>query len=246
MIYNGQDSFTYDGYDFTGLLLLEEINRPIMPPVESTTIATRDGTVTSDVKLGAITINTVVRLMDFNPAPDHFKNLAAMRRQAAGLLFRRTPCRLILPDEPDLYWMGYVKDSSELTNLSKTRQATLNWYCDDPLGYGPLSTEISSGGSVELLVAGTWYVSPIIAIDADGPVTIKFDDEDFEITQSVTGDLFIDARNPNYEPTGHSVFDGNLNAVSYNIYNNWPLLGPGIHTVECDRPFVVEWRDRWL
>lgn len=246
MIYNGQDCFTFDGFDFTGLLLLEEINRPLMPPVEASTIATRDGTVTSDVKLGPATIGTVVRLMDFEKAPDHFKNLAEMRRRAAGRLFRRQPCKLILPDEPDLYLNAYVKDTSELTNLNKTKQTTLNWYCDDPLGYGPLNTETSTGGEIELLVAGTWYVSPIIAIDASGPVVIRYDDREFEVTQSVTGDLFIDSRNPNYEPTGHAVFDGELNNVAYNIHNDWPLLAPGTHTFECERPFVIEWRDTWL
>lgn len=239
----------YDGFDFRPFLRVEDINRPLISEIstQTETYAGREGSVFGSSSRAEKIIEVTVRLI--RPYNDTFSlndGFEKARRQLAGRLYRTEPCKLWLHDAPDVYEMAIMSGQSEIEKLVYTRVSTLTFLCPSPSSYGVLRTENSTGGKVICRVDGNDVTEPLVAVSSTGPFTVKFDGADFEVTQSVTGEVFIDARRYDDEPTGHRVFTSDMQTVAYSIYSDFPVWTPGVHTVECSRPFAVSWRERWL
>lgn len=239
----------YDGYDCCDLLRVEDIDRPIVADLEyeSENFVDLDGTTSTGVSRDAKLIVVAVRLVRPFPYLGINAGFEKMRRLLGKVLFRRKPCKLVLHDAPDIYDMAMMTDSTALNKAVYTRTAELNFVCPSPSSWSEqlYRKEMTEGGKAECLVDGNDDTEPVVYVNADGPFTVAFDDEVFEVTESVTGQVIIDARNRRDSATGHHVYRGDL-TVTFSTDSYFPKWEPGVHTVECDRPFAVEWRARWL
>lgn len=247
MLYDGYDSFTYDGYDTTPLLILTDIRRYLLPPIQlDTEEFGSDGALLLDSRFEPSTIETDILLLDEEGDKATSRmHTARVRRQLSALLYRRETKPLILPDEPDVHYMALLSGQSTIDTLFYGKEATLEWTCPDPVAYGRSHKRISNGGIESILIDGTYPTNPIIEVSAQGPFQMLFDDQVFEVTGSVNGTVVIDTRDPRFFKGGRRVYAGN-SLVAHSAFSDFPKLAPGIHEIGCQRPFTVNWEDRWL
>lgn len=233
-------SIVYDGWDFAGYLHVEAVRRPLMAEraadTESRPRGARLESVASDPKTIEVDVRLVARVRG---RARQREQLEQLRRLVAGKLLRDEPCKLVLPDAPDLYDMAVLDGSTDLERVSCTSKATLSFLCPDPRSWGETGVrQMEQGGEVTCLVGGNDATAPVVAVVADGPFTVLFDGVPFDVLGAPVGLCGIDAEE-------HAVACGGL-AVRYSIMSDFPEWAPGVHRVECDRPYAVRWCDRWL
>lgn len=239
----------YDGYDCRSLLRVEDIDRHIVSDLtfDDEGFIGLDGSTATGIKRDSKIITVSIRLVRPFPYMSINGGFEKARRLLGSALFRRRPCKLVLHDAPDIYDMALMTDSTAINKAVYSRTSELTFVCPSPSSWSEdlYYQELKNGGKVECLVDGNDKTAPVVQVDAKGPFIVKFDDEAFEITESVTGLVIIDARNRRDQATGHHVYKDDV-TVTYSTSSFFPEWEPGIHTVECDRPFSVEWRSRWL
>lgn len=232
----------FDGYDFSGLLTVEAIRRPFIPPLSANVedVSGRDGGVLRSLVLGPLPIEVDVRLFAARPgAKEQMVKIEDLRRKATSRLLRREPCKLILHDAPDVYHMAILSDVTDLERFAYTGATTLYFTCPDPVGFGRTHTKKSSGGTIKCNVGGTYPTAPIVEVEnADASTTVQFDGVDFVVDGYTPGPLVIDAE-------VHEARQGGTLA-KVRITDDYPLWHPGVHTVTCSLPFQVRWCTRWL
>lgn len=236
----------FDGFDFDSLLKVEDIDRPLIAPIDADVDElSADGGVFQNWRLSTKEIAVTVRLMRPDPTYTLDQGFEKTRRKLAGLLYRRTPCKLVLRDAPDLYELATMTDSSSIEKFVYSRTTTLNFVCPEPASYGRLQERTTSTGKLTCEVDGTYPTAPVVDIEAQGPVTITFDGAEFEITGAKKGMVTLDARNPHSFATGHKVYQDGYN-IAFSIFSDFPVWEPGEHEVKCEAPFRVRWEERWL
>ena len=238
----------YDGYDCCDLFRVEDIDRQIVSDIDfdDDGFTGIDGSTSTGIRREAKLITVFIRLVRPFPHLSINEGFEKARRLLGTVLYRRRPCKLTLHDAPDIYDMAMMTDRSSLDKAVYTRTAELTFTCPSPSSWSEeLYHRESKGGKVECLVDGNDDTAPVLLIDAEGPFTVLFDDEPFNVDEDVTGQVIIDARNRRDQATGHHVYKDEL-TVSYTTDSFFPEWEPGIHTIECERPFSVEWRARWL
>lgn len=235
----------YDGYDFDHLLTVDNVERPILPTVDvqATDLDGADGSIVRNVRLQSIQIDVDIRLnrpCDENPEMD--VEFEKIRRLLAEKLIRRHPCKLVLDDAPDLYHMAVLSDSTEIDKLVYSREATLGWYCADPVGYGREHAKQSDDGSaIKCSVHGTYPTRPLITVETtDSNAVVTVDGETMTALGNISSSqpLVFDCSNRRITK-GESI-------VKMSIYDDYAEWEPGIHTISCDFPFAVRWVERWL
>lgn len=239
----------YDGYDFRPLLRVEDIARPFMADisVSSETYGSVEGSVFASSSRGEKVIEVAVRMVrPYAKSMGIDEGFEKARRELAGKLYRTRPCKLVLHDAPDLYDMALMTDASAIEKLVYSRTSVLTFLCPEPSSFGEMRTKTSTGGETACLVDGNDVTEPWVWVEAAGPFTVEFDGVAFEVTGSQTGQVCIDARSRQSEPTGHRVFNADLQTVQYTIFSDFPVWEPGVHKIKCERPYAVSWRERWL
>lgn len=240
----------YDGFDLRPLLQVEDINRPIAADVSisSENFGAMHGSLFMSAARDQKIIEVTVRLIrPYEETLGLNGGFEEARRQLGARLYRTEPCRLWLHDAPDIYDMAIMADQSAIDKFVYSRTSTLTFVCPSPSSFGELITkDCPEGGSVSCLVEGNDVTEPVVVVDAQGPFTIKFDDADFEVTGAQAGLVYIDAANRRDSESGHRVFDESGTTIPYSIFSDFPVWRPGIHVVECEYPFSVSWRERWL
>lgn len=230
----------YDGFDFRSLLKVESVRRPLMAPVMLNTKDTpgRDGDVIQGMTFEPKTIEVDIRMIaGVHGLPNQKFGIKDLRRKLSGRLFKREPCKLVLPDEPDIYEMAILDGTTDLEAFCYSRFATLTWHCE-PASYGKTRTKSSNGGTVSTYVNGTYKTAPVVIVKAAGAFTIDFDGHEFEVIENVNGNVIINGED-------HEITcDGNR--VEISLFADFPTWEPGIHKVTCDRPYTVKFRERWL
>lgn len=227
----------FDGYDFSHLLKVEEIRRPLMPPVSNDTVSVNgDGVRTASVKLEAGEIEVEVRIIERSKA-DYEK----ARREIGGRLFGRTPRKLVLHDAPDIYNMAYVKDSTDVDKLLNTGGVTLRFHCDDPVSYGMEQSRVCEGGTVWCNVGGNYKTAPVIVVTTDKSDAVVYSDGvPMAALGTLTGEQPL-----TFDCVTHEVTKGDA-VVKMSILDDYAEWEPGTHAVACDLPFEVRWVERWL
>lgn len=239
----------YDGYDCCDLFRVEDIDRQIVSDIDfdDDGFTGMDGSTSTGIRREEKIITVAIRLVRPFPHLSINAGFEKARRLLGSVLYRKRPCKLVLHDAPDIYDMAMMTDKTSINKAVYTRTCDLTFVCPSPSSWSEqlYKKQAKEGGKVECLIDGNDNTEPVVYVDANGPFTVTFDDEVFEVTEGVTGQVIIDARNRRDSATGHHVYRDDL-TVAFSTDSYFPIWEPGIHTVECDRPFAVEWRARWL
>lgn len=234
----------YDGQDLSHLFKVESVERSILPSVEVSTksVGGRDGSVFGSTTLSALELAVNVRMIAPRVTGLEERRMAfeKLRRLTAAALYRDHLCELVLDDAPDVYYMAVLTDDTDIERFAETGGATLTFLCPDPIAHGRLVRKSAKGGGrTGARVGGTAKTAPVVYVQCNGqPATVLFDGETFRTTQSVSGELAIDA-------VSH-ICDSNGSTVPVNIEDDYPTWEPGLHYVECPLPYEVVWEERWL
>lgn len=232
----------YDGFDFSKLLRVESIDRPLMPrvDVDSESIDGADGERVNSVTLKAMTVDVKVRLVRPFEDMGRRQGLEGMRRLLSGRLLRREPRKLTLDDAPDTYLMAVLSGDTDLDRIVTTHTATLSWYCADPVSYGREGRR-SATGRARVNVGGSYPTAPVVSVDVPGSTyTVTVDGKTMRALGTTEGDAPLV-----FDCAAHLVSKGGT-PVKLDVRDDFATWEPGIHVVECADPFTVTWRERWL
>jgi len=169
----------YDGFDFNPYLHISNINRPLLPPqdIMDKTIIGRHGAYFLAKRHEPITISVEVFFHE-----DLELTFREKTRLIAGNLNKQEPKRLIFDDEPNVYIEGIIRDSTEINNLVKSGETTLNFWCPEPYYYeieDEVFTFSGTGGYDFTREKGNVESFPRIEIDGTnsiGEIIIETDD----------------------------------------------------------------------
>lgn len=239
MIKPGQ--LIFDGYNFAHLFKVEDIDRPHMAEIDARVEEYDgiDGAVFFGVTQKPKYIDITVREIEpFRETMGIDAGFEYNRRLIDAHLFKKEPCKLILPDAPDLYEMAILYGKTEIDKQVYSRVSVLTFMCTSPASYGKVRHKRLTTGLVSMKVDGTYETAPVVKVEAAGPFTIYFDGKPFEVLGEVKGVVTIDG-------PSHLVTDESNFTVPYDNYADIPEWDPGKHTVYCDRPFTVKWQERW-
>ena len=228
----------FDGYDFRPLVAVEQVRRPLLPSVSvsSSDGTGRDGAEFKQATLDPMDIEVDVRLIA--PGKGRFEQL---RRVLAPLLLKRSPSKLVLPDAPDVYYMAMLSGDTDIDRFVHTGGVTLAFHCDDPVAYGAEKSRTVGGGEAVFVVGGTYRTAPIVSVDTTGSAaTVTVDGKAMRALGNVASShpLVFDCEQ-------HATTKGGA-AVKLNVMDDYAAWEPGTHTVSCDSPYTVRWRERWL
>lgn len=244
----------YDGYDFSPLLKVERVVRPIVPDIAANTadVPGKDGSTVQGVSMSPLTISVDVRLIARVPGAGNQRSLfESMRRELAGRLMKPGPRDLVVDDAPDLTYRAVLNGSTSIDKFVYTGGATLEFLCEEPYGVGRTvrrSASPSQSASeadaepalVRANVGGNYPTAPVVTFDGEeASYQALFDGELFSVYGSAgAGDLVVDcARMRAYQGDYRATVDINC---------DWPSWEPGVHTVQSADAFSVEWSERWV
>lgn len=233
----------YDGYDFRPILRVEKIDRPIMASVDADydRYSGMDGGVLGSVRLEPLKIKVTVCAIR-PPGGRGTEWFEGVRRELSRRLFRREPRKLVLHDAPDLYNMAVLSDDTDVDDLVTAGRCELTFLCPDPVAYGKEERrEAPAGAELTVEVGGTYRTAPVIEVQTDGSAeTVTVDGEGMSALGTLAGDQ------PLVFDCGSREVRKGAAAVKMDIMDDFAEWEPGRHTVSCDKPFSVSWRERWL
>ncbi|MED3647775.1 phage tail family protein [Halalkalibacterium halodurans] len=169
---------TYDGFDFSRYMIVNDIGRPLMPPqvIQSMEITGRHGAYFLEKRHAPIVLPVEVTLHE-----DLNMSYMEMKRYIAGNLNKKEPKKLIFEDEPDMSIHAIITDNTEIDDLLKAGTTTLHFYCPDPFYYA-IEDEVftfNGEGSYDFTRAkGNEESEPLIEIqgmNSGGVITLKTD-----------------------------------------------------------------------
>lgn len=141
-----------------GLYLhVAKITRPIAPTRRFNTANTLRGQYIASNGFEAYELQVEVNLRGVE-----VMELAELRRQLAKMLYSESEQKLILPDEPDKYYMAIWKGGAELDRLFRFPSATLTFILSDPIARGRERTVTLSTSNQTVKRGGTFKSFPTI------------------------------------------------------------------------------------
>ena len=236
----------FDGYEFSALCRAETPTiRPLLADVTVETESMgRDGEIYKSSSLGALSIQVPISIITpVAGIKNQHQAFEATRRAIAGRLHRKQPCKLVLDDAPDVYYMASLSGSTDIDRFTYTGRTTLEFVSPTPYGFGMEHERESTGGSTVCMVGGNTETHPVVEVTRSADtLTVYFDGMPFRISEIVSGadPVIIDATY-----SGRSTSRGGV-VAKVNIFDDYPEWEPGPHTVECSSPYVVRWCEHWL
>lgn len=250
--------FTFNGTDFSTLLKVSDIRRPIIGSQSLTTmkIPGMDGEVFVRRQTDAYKIEVDIALIESS-----LSDISTKKRTIAEKLFSDTPVQLIFYDEPDVYFNAILSDDSVFTQLFYLGKTTLKFYVPDPFKYlvsnsGDVLT-VTTTGTTAFTRIGNTDSYPRVEIQgvsgASGYFTIETDNNQMTFTGTLLAGetLVIDSN----DLTAYIIkTDGtqvsairNLDNLGFLILtkgaNNFTILkGGGATLTQC----VLRYNSRWL
>lgn len=122
----------FNGFDFTDLLVVEYIDRSLMPSIsiEGTNMPGKHGVRFKELVMSPTEITVKCRIIGTSRIETQQRI-----RTIAGKLYTETPARLELRDEPDKYNMAILSGSSDVEKWFATGYMVLTFECTDIYAY---------------------------------------------------------------------------------------------------------------
>lgn len=232
----------FNGHDFGEYLRVNPTRRMNPPASDKTkTVQGRDGAVFMRSQLEPLTISVHARL--YVRSHGH-RQIARLRRKIASWLVTDEPAKLVLPDEPDLYYMAKLTNSAELSNLWNTGSADLEFTAYDPVAYGAERTS-QVGASSALDVGGTYRTWPTFDLTASSGARVKVLDRN--TGRYVMTDAAIESGARVVVDMQGQVVRVNGNRAVVDLSSDFFDLAPGRHVVDvAGASGTASWTERWV
>lgn len=231
----------FNGFDFSEYLRVNPTRR-MNPPIKDITKTAqgRDGAVFMGTSFDPLPIPVHVRL---NVPTYKHQQIAKIRRLITSKLITDKPEKLVLPDEPDLYYMAKLTNSDD-TNLWSTGAAELEFTAYDPAAYGA-QRKAQVGASTVLSVGGTyktWPTFDLVASSATRVKVLNYATGEFVMmsaSASAGARIVIDMQNQTIR------VNGNLSAID--ISSDFFELQPGKNDIRITGATgTASWIERWV
>jgi predicted phage tail component-like protein len=124
--------FTFNGIDFTNLVQVQDITRPLLAPQKLTTVSIegRAGSIFFDKVADSYEIE-----ISFSVKANSVAELRTAVRDLADKLDTDEPQQLIINDEIDKYTYAVLSGDSEFSTLYTLGQGKIKFYVTDPFWY---------------------------------------------------------------------------------------------------------------
>ena len=124
--------FTYNGIDFSQLVKVQDVRRPILAPQKLSTVSIegRHGSYFYRKVSDSVTIEIDIAVVADSP-----NELRTKIRDLAEKLDAEEPKPLIIHDEPDKYINVIISDNTDLEGLYYFGKATIKFFAPDPFWY---------------------------------------------------------------------------------------------------------------
>jgi predicted phage tail component-like protein len=165
-----QTRLTFNGIELPSFAQVVKIKNPPHPPISLTTsaIAGRPGSFYFGQNLGERTIDVSVVI-----SADTKADLPAVKRALVDWLFYDAPMPLVLPSEPDKYYMAKVSGETDLDQLMNTGRGTITFICPDPFAYSTTdkTSNFVPGNPLTVTNDGDLEVYPQLHFEFTGSTT---------------------------------------------------------------------------
>lgn len=210
-------SFIFNGYDFAELVRVNDIQRPLLPALNTvmTDVGSLKGTLFNYNSYSQREIK-----VDYTLIADSPERLVSVKQLVAGKLFTAAPAQLIFSDSPDRYYMAILDGDSELDQTSGVAQGTLTFLVPDAVAHavnvkefvavqqpsGVLEVEVDNAGTevcpVEVQATFTSdngvlaVVSPYSVMEVGSMEEV--DGHDYQVTDVVAKNMLTPADRVNW------------------------------------------------
>ena len=237
------DALTFGGTDLSRWLVGFTVDRPLTAEVELETIDVPglDGVVLAGRRLRPLTIEVTATLRGETAA-----EVAATRRALASALATDGTSRLVLPDDPTVFYDAALSGSTALSRGYERPRCTLSFTVPDACGWSveEHSASVSSSYPTQFEVGGnapTWPTFTATTTKAYLGITKNGTLERYRVDGLASGGtLVVDMR------TETTLFDGEERFVG--SYYDYFALTPGNNSVSAfdGSDQVLKWRERWV
>lgn len=245
-------SFKFNGKDFEALLMINDIQRPLLPPV--TTVMTDVGSLRGSLfNYNSYSEREIT--VDYTLIADTAAALVTVKQTVAGLLLTDKPAELIFSDAPDRYFLAVPDGEFTVDQTSNVAQGTLRFLVPDGVAHavnpkefvavqtaeGVLEVEIDNQGTERcpVNVEATFtsengvfaVVSPYSVIEVGSAE--ETDGHDYQVTDVVAKNTLTPADKNNWtenDPTARTVYPVSVNGVtnSFGVGSfTWPAGSEG-------------------
>lgn len=248
------DRLIFNGHDLSELVMCR-FERPIMPQNVNTTqeIGGRHGAIFRSNRLG-----TRIQPVTMWLRTEKRREVSGLRHRLAKLLYTDEPAPLVLPDEPELFYLAILDGDTNLGEIvnDKLPVATVNFLICDPIAYGR-EVEKSITGGVDLTVnsGGTWqsypYFTGIPYQNSLGElyVSCKYENGDVKTVRATADgndiDYFSRVRTYYFDMENERLFDSTGKEYGVTLESDFFTLD-GACTISGNVTGAIKWRERWL
>lgn len=125
-------TFSFNGQDFSELMVVNDIRRPLLSPVSNTftDVGSQKGVIFSYNKYAEKTIE-----VDFTVIAKDSAALQVIKQRIAGFLYTATPQQLLFSDEPDRYYLAVIEGSFEVEQIGGIGQGSITFIVPAGVSY---------------------------------------------------------------------------------------------------------------
>ncbi|CAA66560.1 unnamed protein product [Bacillus phage SPP1] len=239
----------YDGQDLTDYFLVQEVRGRSVYSIEmgKRTIAGVDGGVITTESLPARELEVDAIVFGDGTETDLRRRIEYLN----FLLHRDTDVPITFSDEPSRTYYGRYEFATEGDEKGGFHKVTLNFYCQDPLKYGPEVTTDVTTASTPVKNTGLAVTNPTIRCVfstsateyemqlLDGSTVVKFLKVKYGFN---TGDtLVIDCHERSVTLNGQDIMPALL------IQSDWIQLKPQVNTyLKATQPSTIVFTEKFL
>lgn len=239
--------FTFGGVDLTQHLRGLTVERSVLPSVEVSTVdvPSADGLLLNGRRLKPLEITIRGALMAYTAA-----EVAAARHALGRVLNHPGTRRLVLPDEPGLYYNALVSGSSELSRAYERPTATITFLVPEACAWSSelRTRNLSAGTSVVVDVGGNAETWPTLDFTTSSTtVTLSrgtTEHEDRSVTYKLTG--LASGRSYTADMAAQRTWQGSTEVFPGLGYDYF-AIGPGETELRLTGAGgTLAWRERWV